>query len=191
MKTRLEACPKLPSRLSAHDNYIQSLIFFESKYESNRTKVYFVKELLIREKSPKEGIKMKKQLLIVLMVTILLATVFVAGCTGDTTNTTRTSLATSTATTTSKTTATPTLSPSPSVKATPVPTATPTKTPAATPTPHVASCSFIGNKHTYKFHYAGCSDVLKMNPENKVCFDTAAQALAAGYVPCKHCNPHD
>jgi hypothetical protein len=44
---------------------------------------------------------MKKQFLIILMVTILLATVFVAGCTSPTT---------STATTTSKITATPTLS---------------------------------------------------------------------------------
>lgn len=135
--------------------------------------------------SPKEGITMRKKLLIVLMVSILLATVFVAGCTGDTTNTTSTSPATSAAT------PTPTLSPSPSPKATPVPTATPTKTPIATTTPHVASCSFIGNRHTGVFHYAWCSDVNKMNPENKVCFDTAQQALAAGYRPCKHCNPHD
>jgi len=128
---------------------------------------------------------MKKQLLIALMVCILLATVFIAGCTENTTNTTNTSLPTSTVSTT------PTLNPSPSPKATATPTATPTKTPAATPTPHVASCSFIGNKHTGVFHYAWCSDVKKMNPENKVCFDTAQQALAAGYRPCKHCNPHD
>jgi len=52
---------------------------------------------------------MKKQLLFVLMTTILLATVFVAGCTGNTTNITSTSPATSTSTTTSKITATPTL----------------------------------------------------------------------------------
>jgi len=44
------------------------------------------------------------------MITIVLATVFVAGCTGGTTNTTSSSPATSTATTTSKITATPTLS---------------------------------------------------------------------------------
>ncbi len=126
---------------------------------------------------------MKKQFLIILMVTILLATVFIAGCTGDTTNTTSTSSATSTATTT------PTLSPSPSPKATTTPTTTPTKTPIATPTPHVASCSFIGNKNTGVFHYAWCGDVLKMKSENKVCFDTAQQAIAAGYRPCQHCHP--
>jgi len=43
------------------------------------------------------------------MITILLPTVFVAGCTGNATNTTNTSPATSTATTTSKITATPML----------------------------------------------------------------------------------
>ncbi|MGB8312172.1 MAG: Ada metal-binding domain-containing protein [Halobacteriota archaeon] len=128
---------------------------------------------------------MKKQFLIILMVTIVLATVFIAGCTGDTTNTTSNSSATSTATTT------PTLNPSPSPKATATPTATPTKTPIATPTPHVASCSFIGNSHTHVFHYAWCSDVSKIKPEHKVCFDTAQQALAAGYRPCQHCHPHD
>ena len=135
--------------------------------------------------SQKGGMIMKKQLLIIFMVTIVLATVFVAGCTGNTTNTTSTSPTTSTATTT------PILSPSPSPKVTAMPTATPTKTPVLTPTPHVASCSFIGNRHTGVFHYAWCSDVLKMKPENKVCFDTAQQALAAGYRPCQHCHPHD
>ena len=52
---------------------------------------------------------MKKQLLIVLMVFIVLATVFVAGCTGNTTNSISTSPATSAATTTSKITTTPML----------------------------------------------------------------------------------
>ena len=81
---------------------------------------------------------MKKQLLIVLMVNIVLATVFVAECTGDTTNTTGTSpAATSTATTT------PTLSPSPSPKATPVPTATTAKTPVRTPTAHAPGCNLL------------------------------------------------
>jgi hypothetical protein len=83
------------------------------------------------------------------------------------------------------------LSQSPSSKATAVPTATPTKTPAAIPTPHVASCSFIGNSHTHVFHYAWCPDVNKIKPEHRVCFDTAQQALAAGYRPCQHCHPHD
>jgi len=46
---------------------------------------------------PKEGIKMKKQLLVIFMITIVLATVFVAGCTGP---------VESTATTISKITAT-------------------------------------------------------------------------------------
>ncbi|MGB8311661.1 MAG: hypothetical protein WCE81_07340 [Halobacteriota archaeon] len=51
---------------------------------------------------------MKKQFLIILMVTILLATVFVAGCTENTTNTSSPSPVASTATTTRKVTPTPT-----------------------------------------------------------------------------------
>lgn len=29
----------------------------------------------------------------------------------------------------------------------------------------------------------------KIKPENKVCFDTAQRALAAGYRTCQHCHP--
>ena len=115
------------------------------------------------------------------MVTVVLATVFVAGCTGGTKNTTSTSTATSTATTTSKITATATRSSVAKPKATAVPTATPSKKTTVTPAAHTAGCNFIGDLSTHVFYSARCPCVSKIKPQNRVCFDTAQQALAAGY----------
>jgi outer membrane murein-binding lipoprotein Lpp len=137
---------------------------------------------------PKEGMCMKKQFLVISMITIVLASVFVAGCTGGVKNTTSPSNATSTATTTSKVNATTSkvnattirsLVPSP--KATPVPTATPSKTPTIRPIAQAAGCNFIGDSSTHIFHSAWCPCVKNIKPEHKVCFATAQQAIAAGY----------
>ena len=124
---------------------------------------------------------MKKQLLVMCMITIVLATVFVAGCTGSMTNKTSSSPATSNATTTSKINATTMRSSVPSRKATPVPTATPSKTPTIRPTAQAASCNFIGDSSTHVFYSASCPCVKKVKPENRVCFGTPQQAFAAGY----------
>ncbi len=53
----------------------------------------------------------------------------------------------------------------------------------------VLASSYICNANTKKFHYADCSAVNKMNPANKVYMDTREEAIAAGYIPCKRCNP--
>jgi len=53
-----------------------------SDKDQNRIKFYFQGELLTTEKSPKRRDKNEKQLLVILMSTIVLATVFVAGRTG-------------------------------------------------------------------------------------------------------------
>jgi hypothetical protein len=53
-----------------------------SNKDQNRTKFYFLRELLTTEKSQKRRDKNEKQLLVTLMNMIVLATVFVAGCTG-------------------------------------------------------------------------------------------------------------
>ena len=129
----------------------------------------------------KEGMCMKKQFLVISMITIVLATVFVAGCTGGVTNTTSPSSATSTAAKTSKINATTTRSSVTSRKATTVPTATPSKTPTITPTAHAAGCNFVGDSSTHVLYYARCPCVSKIKPEHRVCFDTAQQAIAAGY----------
>lgn len=51
------------------------------------------------------------------------------------------------------------------------------------------TASYIGNKNTKKFHKAGCSSVKQMNESNKVGFKSRSEAVSAGYVPCKNCNP--
>ena len=49
--------------------------------------------------------------------------------------------------------------------------------------------AYVGNSNTKKFHHADCSSVGKMNPANQVGFNTRDEAINAGYVPCKRCNP--
>ena len=53
----------------------------------------------------------------------------------------------------------------------------------------VLASSYVGNANSRKFHYADCSSVNKMNPANRVDFSTRDEAINAGYVPCKRCNP--
>lgn len=51
------------------------------------------------------------------------------------------------------------------------------------------AANYIGNSNSGKFHYASCTWVGKMNPGNKVYFETRQEAVNAGYVPCKVCKP--
>lgn len=95
------------------------------------------------------------------------------------------------------TTAEPEVTPAPAP--TPEPEPEPTPAPASNtnqefqkakdPIKNVTS-SYIANSSTGKFHYASCSSVEDMSNSNKVEFDSAEAAKAAGYVPCKRCNPH-
>ena len=50
-------------------------------------------------------------------------------------------------------------------------------------------CLYIGNRNSKKFHYPWCRYVDRMKEENKVCFHSREEAIAAGYIPCKVCNP--
>ena len=54
------------------------------------------------------------------------------------------------------------------------------------PDPYISD-SYIGNRSSHKFHRSTCSYL--PNPENQIIFDSASDALAAGYKPCKKCNP--
>lgn len=56
-------------------------------------------------------------------------------------------------------------------------------------TANVLAANYVGNANSKKFHYADCSMVNKMNPANKVFMNTREEAINAGYVPCKRCNP--
>ncbi|MBO6253970.1 MAG: hypothetical protein J6O49_10010 [Bacteroidaceae bacterium] len=53
-------------------------------------------------------------------------------------------------------------------------------------TPALAS-DYLGNPKSMKFHYSSCSTI--KHPERFVEFSTRDDAIAAGYVPCKRCNP--
>lgn len=47
--------------------------------------------------------------------------------------------------------------------------------------------TYIGNKNSKKFHRPTCSYL--PNQENQVTFSSRNEAIAAGYEPCKRCNP--
>ncbi|MDO5518890.1 MAG: MBL fold metallo-hydrolase [bacterium] len=55
------------------------------------------------------------------------------------------------------------------------------------PTKAPVSGSYIGNTNTKKFHNADCSSLPKK--ENQIMFSSREEAIAAGYEPCKRCNP--
>ncbi len=97
-------------------------------------------------------------------------------------------------------TATSTLQPTiPLPTATNIPTSTPTPRPTATsiptPTPKPAEgdtdseCAYVGSANSDKYHDPDCRYAENILPENRVCFDSKAEAEAAGYVPCKVCKP--
>lgn len=47
--------------------------------------------------------------------------------------------------------------------------------------------AYIGNKNSYKFHRPSCSTL--PNEANRVYYATGEEAVSAGMVPCKKCNP--
>lgn len=53
----------------------------------------------------------------------------------------------------------------------------------------VLASTYVGNANSKKFHYADCHFVNKMNPANRVDFNTREEAINAGYIPCKRCQP--
>lgn len=56
-------------------------------------------------------------------------------------------------------------------------------------TAQVLASNYVGNANSKKFHYADCSAVTKMNPSNRVEFNSRDEAINAGYIPCKKCSP--
>lgn len=89
--------------------------------------------------------------------------------------------------------------PEPVNTAPPATTAAPPATTAAPPAttstvtpadPHPQSTSYVLNASTKKFHKTTCSELKKMNAENRIDYSgTREEVLAMGYVPCKKCNP--
>ncbi|MBZ5537769.1 MAG: hypothetical protein LAO31_17580 [Acidobacteriia bacterium] len=48
---------------------------------------------------------------------------------------------------------------------------------------------FVASKKSNKYHLPTCRYGQKIKPENRITFKDAKEAQAAGYVPCKICNP--
>lgn len=48
---------------------------------------------------------------------------------------------------------------------------------------------YMGNRNSKKFHKVTCDSAARTKESNRVYFNTREEAIAAGYVPCKNCNP--
>ena len=48
---------------------------------------------------------------------------------------------------------------------------------------------FIGNKATKTYHAAGCPQLPKILPENRIAFRLPAETARLGYRPCGTCSP--
>jgi Micrococcal nuclease (thermonuclease) homologs len=51
------------------------------------------------------------------------------------------------------------------------------------------SSYFVGSKNSDVYHCPWCHYVDRIRPEHLIYFDTPEDAIAAGYRPCKVCNP--
>lgn len=47
----------------------------------------------------------------------------------------------------------------------------------------------VGSERSDKYHRCGCVWADKIRKENLICFNSTAEAVAAGYTPCSVCNP--
>ncbi len=60
---------------------------------------------------------------------------------------------------------------------------------AVAPVSPGGGAKLVASKKSDKYHYPSCSAAKKISPANLVEFKSAAEARAAGYVPCKICKP--
>lgn len=51
------------------------------------------------------------------------------------------------------------------------------------------SGNYVASKNSTKYHILTCSSASKITETNKIWFDTAEEAAAAGYTPCNICQP--
>ena len=52
-----------------------------------------------------------------------------------------------------------------------------------------ANYKYVGSAKSNKYHNPSCRWAQKINPNNLVTFNSAKDALGAGYIPCKVCIP--
>lgn len=68
--------------------------------------------------------------------------------------------------------------------------ALPPETAPETPKPTAAvQADYVGNRNSMKFHSDDCRYAAQVKAENRIAFDSAEQALIAGYTPCGACKP--
>ena len=58
-----------------------------------------------------------------------------------------------------------------------------------TETTQQSSGYFVGSKNSDVYHYPDCTSAKKIKPANLITFNSIEEAKAAGYRPCKNCNP--
>ncbi len=63
--------------------------------------------------------------------------------------------------------------------------------PIDTTPPEQAGGPFVGSRNSEVFHRSDCPHVVRIRPENRVWFPTAAAATQAGRKPCRTCKPTD
>ena len=51
------------------------------------------------------------------------------------------------------------------------------------------SGQYVGSINSDVYHYPDCASAKKIKPENQIWFNSVEEAKAAGYRPCKVCNP--
>ena len=56
-------------------------------------------------------------------------------------------------------------------------------------TANVLASNYVGNANSKKFHYADCTSAQKIKISNRVEFNSREEAVNAGYIPCKKCQP--
>lgn len=47
----------------------------------------------------------------------------------------------------------------------------------------------VGSRNSYIYHFDTCDAAKRIKPENMIMFPTPEKAKAAGYRPCRICNP--
>lgn len=137
-----------------------------------------------------------KQLLTTLVgiFVVALLVVSIAGCTSAPSASPSPTAAQSAAT------ATPMVSTQAKVSQTSTPTRTPASTSTSKPTAQLSQATstrssasytgpFYASRNSNVYHYPWCYHVNAILPKNLISFPTAAAAQAAGYRPCKDCNP--
>ena len=54
---------------------------------------------------------------------------------------------------------------------------------------HALSAEFWASKNSNKYHFPTCRYAKKIKPSSLIKFNSPEEAVAAGYIPCKSCEP--